>query len=95
MFSSCPIQVGLQSYFVVCLVIILSRIFKDVCGKCDVCAKLSELRQKFCNDCTPELVRYFHGMHRSTYMGERAHYQQRKADAEQNPTKYVIAYTNF
>lgn len=74
---------------------ILYRVFKDVCGKCDVCAKLSELRQEFYDSITAELIRYYHGLHRSAYMSEREQYQMRKEDAIQNPTKYVIELEMF
>jgi hypothetical protein len=54
------------------------REFKAVSGKCNTCAKLSELRKcsKIRNE--KQLLTLFHTYHRSAYMNERMFYNQRK-----------------
>jgi hypothetical protein len=57
------------------------REFKAVSGKCDVCAKLSELRKSAINKVGKQQITTLHSLHRSAYMGERLAYALRKQDA--------------
>lgn len=60
-----------------------------MCGKCNICAWLSDIRQRFFDSYSSELIRYFHGLHRSTYMAERIAYGERRSDAENDPDRLV------
>jgi len=48
------------------------RKFKAVSGKCAICAKLSELRDRHKDVTSKRQITALHALHRSTYMGERA-----------------------
>ena len=54
------------------------RKFKQCCGKCNLCAHLSELRRKFTDVRGREEVTRLFEVHRITYMGEREGYYSRR-----------------
>jgi hypothetical protein len=65
------------------------REFKAVGGKCGTCAHLSDVRRK-CNDLKrKQEITYLHAMHRSSYMGERLTYTERRQEAKQFPKNYL------
>ncbi len=65
------------------------RKFKTVSGKCNNCATLTVLRQKFTTREHRRGIAKLHALHRTTYMGERKAYYQRCAKAEREPDKYM------
>jgi hypothetical protein len=54
------------------------REFKAVSGKCQCCANLSTMRKTFKSQRDREYVTMMHALHRSTYMGERIAYSERR-----------------
>ncbi len=65
------------------------RKYKTVSGKCNHCATLTVLRQKFSSREHRRGISQLHALHRTTYMGERKAYYQRCAKAEREPDKYM------
>ena len=64
------------------------RVYKDVTGKCTVCAVLSDLRKKFHSRAMRRLVTTLHAFHRVMYMGERSVYYKKAFDAMTDPINY-------
>ena len=65
------------------------REHKAVGMKCNVCAVLSDLRATFKDIKNREYVRHLHMLHRSTYMGERLAYYNRRNLGEQMQEEYL------
>lgn len=61
--------------------------YKSVGHKCDTCAILCGLRQRFDDRERKEMVSHLHAFHRRTYMSQRYCYYRRRAHAVSNPTK--------
>lgn len=59
------------------------REHKAVGMKCNICAVLSDLRSTFKDQANREYVKNLHLLHRSTYMGERLAYYNRRSLGEQ------------
>jgi hypothetical protein len=70
------------------------REFKAVGGKCDVCAKLSELRKCARNKIGKQQLTSLHLLHRSAYMGERMSYSIRRQDAITLDTQFLSMITD-
>jgi hypothetical protein len=66
------------------------REFKAVSGKCNCCANLSDLRRKFKSQQDREYVTMMHALHRSTYMGERMAYAERRNNAVMKKSCYYL-----
>ena len=69
------------------------REFKAVSGKCQCCANLSTMRKTFKSHRDREYVTMMHALHRSTYMGERIAYAERRNKVsiiQNNCTKYKL-----
>jgi hypothetical protein len=58
-------------------------------GKCHVCAILSILRKKYKSEALRVYVRILHGYHRTTYMGERVSYAERRNLAAVDTVHYL------
>lgn len=65
------------------------REYKQCCGKCNVCFKLSEARRSTKDPAAKEYFTYMHRLHRTMYMGERKTYAERRKMARDVPSKYV------
>jgi hypothetical protein len=65
------------------------REYKAVTGKCDTCAKLSELRKTLRDSRSRQHVTQYHYLHRTAYMGERAAYAERADDAVKMPSRHL------
>jgi hypothetical protein len=65
------------------------REFKAVSGKCQTCANLSTLRRTFKSQQDREYVTMMHALHRSTYMGERLTYAERRNNAVMERSRYL------
>lgn len=65
------------------------REFKAVAGKCQCCANLSHLRRTFKGEQDRQRVTMMHALHRSTYMGERISYAERRNKAVMMKSKYM------
>jgi hypothetical protein len=65
------------------------RKFKHCCGKCNLCAALSELRRRFTDVRGREEVSRLYEVHRMTYMGERECYYARRLLAMHEPWNYL------
>jgi hypothetical protein len=70
------------------------REFKAVSGKCNVCAKLSELRKQSMSRRAKEKLTVLHGLHRSAYMGERIEYSKRRTQAHNFGTTFLSMITD-
>jgi hypothetical protein len=62
--------------------------YRNVCGKCQTCADLSDLLKKSKSECELEELKNLHVLHRSAYMGERLYYYEHLGLALRQPTKY-------
>ena len=65
------------------------REFKAVSGKCQCCANLSTMRRTFKCQQDREYITLMHALHRSTYMGERIKYAERRNDAIMQPRRHM------
>jgi len=65
------------------------REHKAVGMKCNVCAVLSDLRTTFKDQKNREYLKHLHFLHRSTYMGERLAYYNRRMLGEQMQEEYL------
>jgi len=72
-------------YISVCIVISVPHYFV-VSGKCNTCAWLSHARRTFRDKKNREQITIMHALHRSTYMGERIEYRNRRQLAHDLPT---------
>jgi len=63
--------------------------YKAVSGKCQCCANLSNMRRSFKSQSDREYVTTMHALHRSTYMGERIAYAERRNDAIMKRTRFM------
>ena len=70
------------------------RRFKQCCGKCNLCARLSELRRQFTDIRGREEVSRLFVLHRCTYMGERELYYARRNMALMEPWDYLSTITD-
>ena len=70
------------------------RKFKQCCGKCNLCAYLSELRRKFTDSRGREEVTRLFEVHRMTYMGEREGYYARRQSAMHEPWNFLSTITD-
>jgi hypothetical protein len=70
------------------------RKFKQCCGKCNLCARLSELRCQFTDMRGREEVTRLFEVHRITYMGERECYYARRLAAMHEPWNYLSTITD-
>ena len=70
------------------------RKFKQCCGKCNLCALLSELRRKFTDARGREEVSRLFEVHQMTYMGEREGYYARRHLAMHEPWHYLSTITD-
>jgi hypothetical protein len=70
------------------------RKFKQCCGKCNLCARLSELRRQFTDVRGREEVTRLFEVHRMTYMGEREMYYARRLSAMHEPWNYLSTITD-
>jgi hypothetical protein len=70
------------------------RKFKQCCGKCNLCAYLSELRRKFTDARGREEVSRLFEVHRMTYMGERESYYARRLLGMIEPWNYLSTITD-
>lgn len=61
------------------------RVFKQVAGKCNICAVLSQLRKSVSEGFKRGLLTELHAYHRTMYMGERQTYYDRQEMSRQNP----------
>ena len=81
------------SYFVrlwhKCFPHVRIREYKQCCGKCDLCFKLSEARRGTKNRNKKSYYTLMHSLHRSMYMGERAAYAKRRQLARTHPELYL------
>jgi hypothetical protein len=64
------------------------RVFKNVGGKCNTCADLSEARRRENSMAGRENITALHGFHRTMYMGERQTYYARRQQAISDPKNY-------
>ena len=71
-----------------CFPYVRIREFKNVTGKCEACAFLSNARRTLRGIEQRSEITMLHSLHRSMYMGERAAYHTRKGLAESCPPKY-------
>jgi hypothetical protein len=78
-----------SSIWVNCFEHVKIREFKAVSGKCQCCANLSLLRRTFKSQRDREYVTLMHALHRSTYMGERIAYAERRNRAIMQRTQYM------
>jgi hypothetical protein len=65
------------------------REFKAVSGKCQCCANLSSMRKTFKSQRDREYVTLMHSLHRTTYMGERLSYADRRNSAIMEASQYM------
>lgn len=65
------------------------REYKQVGGKCETCALLSDLRSQFKNAKLKQMATDLHTLHRNTYMGERWEYYDRRMEALNNPDEVM------
>lgn len=72
-----------------CFPFVKIREFKAVCSTCSTCSTLSSLRRTFKSQKQREYVTMMHALHRTTYMGERALYAERRNRAVMQPSQYL------
>ena len=72
-----------------CLSHVKIREFKAVSGKCQCCANLSNVRRTIKSNRDREYVTMMHALHRSTYMGERIAYAERRNKAVMQRSRYM------
>ena len=73
----------------VCYPYVKVREFKQCCGKCQICLKLSESRRATRDKDTKTYLSRLFGLHRITFMGERNTYAHRRYLAMANPQLYL------
>ena len=62
-----------------------TKSYKHVCGKCSICALLSDARRKYRDNYRRQLLGKLFTYHRSMYMNERLSYYDRKRESLSDP----------
>ncbi len=71
------------------------RKYKAVSGKCNTCADLSKARANSGDGPRRQIITELHALHRTTYMGERLEYYNRKLLAMKFPDDYMSVITGI
>ena len=72
-----------------CFPYVKVREYKQCCGKCMTCFKLSEARKLTKDHNKKTYVTMLHSLHRTFYMGERDTYAERRRLARMHPSLYM------
>ena len=72
-----------------CFAYVKVREYKQCCGKCVTCFKLSDARKTTKDRNKKTYVTIMHALHRTFYMGERNTYAERRRLARMHPSLYL------